>query len=209
MGEVTGINPENKPTAIDIWTAIVMTITMVAVVWYTWEADRQNELNKRIIETASRPYLAVTAHEQGFTTAITSASAGGAIPVVPFSVVNHGKLPADAHIKSAVAYSKTRMASVDGLGGVREKHRFIFSETGGDALVALGREALTSGQLADIQNGIGYIYLAVEVNYGNYYTMICQEFPIAPAQAPAKGAKPSARLGAYSLYADPKSNDAN
>ena len=79
-----------------------------------------------------------------------------------------------------MAYSKIRMASVDGLGGLREKHRFIFSETGGDALVALGREALTAGQLADIQNGIGYIYLAVEVNYGNYYTLICQEFPIAP-----------------------------
>jgi hypothetical protein len=209
MSEATGINRANKPNAIDIWTAIVMTITMIAVVWYTWEADRQNELNKRVIETASRPYLAVTAHEEGFTTAITSASAGGAIPVVPFYVVNHGKLPADAHIRSAVAYSRTRMASVDGLGGVREKHRFIFSETSGDALVALGREALTSGQLADIQNGIGYIYLAVEVNYGNYYTMICQEFPIAPAETGTQSAKPSARLGAYSLCADPKSTDAN
>jgi hypothetical protein len=206
MGEANQTNP---PNLIDIWTAIVLTITMVAVVWYTWEADRQNEFNKRIIETASRPYLAVSAHEQGFTTAITSASAGGMVPAIPFYVVNHGKLPADAHIRSAVAYSKTRMASVDGLGGVREKHRFIFSETSGDALVALGREALTAGQLADIQDGIGYIYLAVEVDYGNYYTMICEEFPIAPAEMPAQGVKVSARLGAYSLCADPKSNDAN
>jgi len=182
---------------------------MVAVVWYTWEADRQNQFNKRIIETASRPYLAVSAHEQGFTTAITSTSAGGAIPVVPFYVVNHGKLPADAHIKSAVVYSKTRIAAIDGLGGVREKHRFIFSETSGDALVALGREALTSGQLADIQDGIGYIYLAVEVNYGNYYTMICEEFPISPSESATTGTKASARLGAYSLCSDPKSNDAN
>ncbi len=181
---------------------------MVAVVWYTWEADRQNEFNKVIIETASRPYLAISAHEQGFTTAISSASAGGAIPVVPFYVVNHGKLPADAHIRSAVAYSRTRMASVEGLGGLREKHRFIFSEAAGDALVALGREALTAGQLADIQNGIGYIYLAVEVDYGNYYTRICEEFPIAPEETPLQGAKVSARLGAYSLCADPKSNDA-
>ena len=101
------------------------------------------------------------------------------------------------------------MAGVDGLGGVREKHRFIFSETSGDALVALGREALTAGQLADIQDGIGYIYLAVEVDYGNYYTTICEEFPIAPAELPVQGAKVSARLGAYSLCADPKSNDAN
>ena len=184
MGDAKQTNP---PNLIDIWTAIVLTITMVAVVWYTWEADRQNEFNKRIIETASRPYLAVSAHEQGFTTAITSASAGGAIPVVPFYVVNHGKLPADAHISSAVAYSRTRMASVDGLGGVREKHRFIFSETSGDALVALGREALTAGQLADIQDGIGYIYLAVEVDYGNYYTTICEEFPIAPAETAGAG----------------------
>jgi hypothetical protein len=35
------------------------------------------------------------------------------------------------------------------LDSVKEKHRFIFSETSGDALVALGREALTSGQLAN------------------------------------------------------------
>src|SRR5271166_2677781 len=111
MGEAKEKNSDNRPNAIDIWTAIVLTVTMVAVVWYTWEADRQNELNKRIIETASRPYLAVTAHEQGFTTAITSASAGGQVPAVPFYVVNHGKLPADAYIKSAVAYSQTRMAS--------------------------------------------------------------------------------------------------
>jgi hypothetical protein len=209
MGDAKQTNPGNRPNLIDIWTAIVLTITMVAVVWYTWEADRQNEFNKVIIETASRPYLAISAHEQGFTTAITSASAGGAVPAIPFYVVNHGKLPADAHIRSAAAYSRTRMAGVDGLGGVREKHRFIFSETAGDALVALGREALTAGQLSDIQNGIGYIYLAVEVDYGNYYTRICEEFPIAPEETPLQGAKVSARLGAYSLCADPKSNDAN
>jgi hypothetical protein len=209
MGVANQNNSGNRLSVIDVWTAIVMTITMVAVIWYTWEADRQNEFNKRIIETASRPYLAISAREQGFTTAITSASAGGAIPVVPFYVVNHGKLPADAHIRSAVAYSKTRMASVDGLGGVREKHRFIFSETAGDALVALGREALTSGQLADIQDGIGYIYVAVEVDYGNYYTRICEEFPIAPAENAPTGTKSAARLGAYSLCADPSSNDAN
>ena len=209
MGEANEKIRENRPTAIDVWTAIVLTITMVAVVWYTWEADRQNEFTKRAIETASRPYLAVSAHEQGFTTAITSSSAGGAIPVVPFYVVNHGKLPADAHIRSAVVYSKTRIPSIDGLDGAREKHRFIFSETSGDALVALGREALTSGQLSDIQDGIGFIYLAVEVNYGNYYTRICEEFPIAPAETAAQGTKASARLGAYSLCSDPKSNDAN
>src|SRR5271166_722561 len=178
MAEASEKNHANKPNAIDVWTAFVLTITMVAVVWYTWEANRQNEFTKRAIETASRPYLAVSAHEQGFTTAITSASAGGAIPVVPFYVVNHGKLPADAHIKSAVVYSKTRIPSIDGLDGAREKHRFIFSETSGDAQVALGREALTSGQLADIQSGIGFIFLAVEVNYGNYFTKICEEFPI-------------------------------
>jgi hypothetical protein len=195
MGEANLKAPGNRPNLIDIWTAIVLTITMVAVVWYTWEADRQNQFNQRIIETASRPYLAVSAHEQGFTTAITSAAAGGAIPVVPFYVVNHGKLPADAHI--------------EGLGGVREKHRFIFSETSGDALVALGREALTAGQLADIDDGIGYIYLAVQVNYGNYYTRICEEFPIAPAENTSQGARLPARLGAYALCADPSSNDAN
>jgi hypothetical protein len=163
MGEASGKNRANKPNAIEIWTAMVLTITMVAVVWYTWEADRQNEFTKRAIETASRPYLAVSAHEQGFTTAISSASAGGAIAVVPFYVVNHGKLPADAHIKSAVVYSKTRIPAIDGLDSVKEKHRFIFSETSGDALVALDREALTSGQLTDIQSGIGFIYVAVEV----------------------------------------------
>jgi len=209
MGEGNEKARGNRPNAIEIWTAIVMTITMVAVVWYTWEADRQNEFNKRIIETASRPYLAISAREQGFTTSITSAAAGGAIPVIPFYVVNHGKLPADAHIRSAVAYSKTRMASVDALGGVREKHRFIFSETNGDALVALGRDALTAGQLADIEDGIGYIYLAVEVDYGKYYTRICEEFPIAPAENTPQGAKSAARLGAYSLCADPASNDAS
>jgi hypothetical protein len=209
MSEASEKNRDNKPNAIDLWTAIVLTITMVAVVWYTWEADRQNEFTKRAIETASRPYLAVSAHEQGFTTSISSASAGGAIAVVPFYVVNHGKLPADAHIKSAVVYSKTRIPAIDGLDRVKEKHRFIFSETSGDALVALGREALTGGQLADIQSGIGFIYLAVEVRYGNYYTRICEEFPIAPAENVAQGAKASARLGAYSLCSDPQSNDAN
>lgn len=208
MGEASEKNRENKSNAIDLWTAFVLTITMVAVVWYTWEADRQNQFNQRIIETASRPYLAVSAHEQGFTTSITSASAGGAIAVVPFYVVNHGKLPADAHIKSAVAYSKSRIPAIDGLAGVREKHRFIFSETSGDALVALGRDALTSGQLADIESRVGFIYLAVEVTYGSYFTKICEEFPIAPAEN-SQGAKLSARLGAYSLCSDPKSNDAN
>src|SRR5208283_1796703 len=99
MGDANQINSGNRPNLIDLWTAIVLTITMVAVVWYTWEADRQNQFNQVIIETASRPYLAISAHEQGFTTAITSASAGGAIPVMPFYVVNHGKLPADAHIR--------------------------------------------------------------------------------------------------------------
>jgi hypothetical protein len=123
--------------------------------------------------------------------------------------VNHGKLPADAHIKSAVVYSKTRIPAIDGLDDVKEKHRFIFSETSGDALVALDREALTSGQLTDIQSGIGFIYVAVEVKYGNYFTKICEEFPIAPADNAVQGAKLSARLGAYSLCSDPKSNDAN
>jgi hypothetical protein len=204
-----GANDTNRISLVDLWTAIVLTITMIAVVWYTWEADRQNQFNQRIIETASRPYLAITAHEQGFTTAITSAAAGGAIPAVPFYVVNHGKLPADAYIKAAVAYSRVRIPSIDGLDGGRAKHRFIFSETSGDALVALGREALTGGQLADIQDGIGFIYLAVEVNYGSYYTRICEEFPIAPAETALQGAKTSARLDAYSLCSDPKSNDAD
>jgi hypothetical protein len=209
MPEASAKGQKQKSSAIEIWTAVVLTITMVAVIWYTWEADRQNEFNQRIIETASRPYLAITAHEQGFSTSIFSASAGGAIAVVPFYVVNHGKLPAHAQIKSAVAYSQTRIPNIDGIDGAREKHRFIFSETSGDALVAVGREALTPGQLADIQNGIGFIYLAVDLKYGNYYTRICEEFPIAAAQDGAQGAKLPARLGAYSLCADPRSNDAN
>ena len=208
MGEVSEKSRDNKTSAIDLWTAIVLTITMVAVIWYTWEADRQNQFNQRIIETASRPYLSVSAHEQGFSTSINSAAAGGAIAVVPFHVINHGKLPADAHIQSSVVYSKSRLGGIDGMGGIREKHRFIFSETNGDALVALGRDALTSGQLTDIQNGIGFIYLAVEVNYGSYFTRICEEFPIAPAET-AEGTRIPPRLGAYSLCADPKSNDAN
>ena len=209
MGEASEKNRAEKSTGTEIWTAIVLTITMVAVVWYTWEADRQNEFTKHAIETASRPYLAVSAREQCFTTAISSAAAGGAIAVVPFYVVNHGKLPADAHIKSAVAYSKTRISAIDGLDGLKEKHRFIFSETNGDALVALDREALTSGQLADIESGIGFIYLAVEVKYGGYFTRICDEFPIAPAETTSSGARTPARLGAYSLCADARSNDAN
>ncbi len=208
MGEAREKNHHNKSSAIEIWTAIVLTITMVAVIWYTWEADRQNQFNQRIIETASRPYLAVSAHEQGFSTSITSAAAGGTIAVVPFYVVNHGKLPADAHVRSSVVYSKNRIGGIDGMGGIREKHRFIFSETNGDALVALGRDALTSGQLADIQDGIGYIYLAVEVDYGNYFTRICEEFPIAAAEN-SGATRIAPRLGAYSLCSDPKSNDAN
>ncbi len=192
MGDPKQTNPLNL---IDIWTAIVLTITMVAVVWYTWEADRQNQFNQRIIETASRPYLAITAHEQGFSTSIFSASAGGAIAVVPFYVVNHGKLPAHAQIKSAVAYSQTRIPNIDGIDGAREKHRFIFSETSGDALVAVGREALTPGQLADIQDGIGYNYLAVEVDYGSYYTVICEELPIAPARDAGAGREASRTAG--------------
>jgi hypothetical protein len=47
------------------------------------------------------------------------------------------------------------------------------------------------------------------VKYGNYFTRIREEFPIAPAQGAAQGARISARLGAYSLCSDPKSNDAN
>lgn len=208
MGEARENRPGSKSNFIDVCTLIVLTITMVAVVWYTWEADRQNQFNQRVIETASRPYLAVSAHEQGFSTSIRSASAGGVIPVVPFYVVNHGKLPADAHIRSSVVYSKSRIGGIDGLGGIREKHRFIFSETNGDALVALGRDALTSGQLDDIQNGIGFIYLAVEVDYGNYFTRICQEYPIAPSEDSGP-VRSGPQLGAYSLCADPKSNDAD
>ena len=208
MGEAREKPLSNKSNLIDVCTLIVLTITMVAVVWYTWEADRQNQFNQRIIETASRPYLAVTAHEQGFSTSITSASVGGTIAVVPFHVINHGKLPADAYIQSSVVYSKSRIGGIEGLGGIREKHRFIFSETNGDALVALGRDALTSGQLADIQSGIGFIYLAVEVRYGGYFTKICEEFPIAPAEN-SEGTRVGPRLGAYSLCSDPKSNDAN
>jgi hypothetical protein len=162
MGDASEKNRAEKSTGTEIWTAIVLTITMVAVVWYTWEADRQNEFTKHAIETASRPYLAVSAREQGFTTAISSAAAGGAIAVVPFLRGESRQAAGRCAHQERGGVQQDQNFSHRRLDGLKEKHRFIFSETNGDALVALDREALTSGQLADIESGIGFIYLAVD-----------------------------------------------
>jgi hypothetical protein len=159
-----------KPNWVDKGTLFVLTVTLVAVVFYTREAHQQTGLIRQSFEVNSRPYLSIT-------------HAGFSYPENPgdifhwtIQVSNLGKTPANATIRAITVYSLTKVPSPQ---LPAKEHREIVWP-GSTVRYWADSEPLTEGQISDMKAGRGWLYVRTLVTYGDYRTATCNTYTLKP-----------------------------
>jgi hypothetical protein len=113
MAETTKIDQRersNKPNGVDKWNAFVLTITMGAVLFYTY-------LTHNILTADTRPYIGIAINAP---TEYFPFSPEAKKPIqAPIGFINYGKRPADAEIRKLVEYSATRIYTGPTLEGAQ------------------------------------------------------------------------------------------
>ena len=163
-------------------TIIVLICTLLAVDRYTNEAHTANTLTKQILDANTRAYIQITPNGDPSRTRI---QAGKTLAIGAY-LYNWGKQPARTSAQGITRYSRTRLANGAGEGLRKLPDYYIWPGTyvngvqsGGDYIRPESLESLTDGDITDIKAKRGWIYIEVEVRYGNgYITRICDEYPL-------------------------------
>lgn len=85
-----------RKSVLDLFTFVVLTLTMVGVFWYACEAHRTNELTAIGVENETRPLVAVALNPDSFSTFEYSQSEKKRLSL-HFTVNNTGKA---AHLRA-------------------------------------------------------------------------------------------------------------
>lgn len=205
MAEPTEVDQRKcskKPNGVDYWNAIVLTITMIAIIVYAC-------LTREILNVSTRPYIgvAILASNDYFPFSPTPKQKLTA----PFTYINFGKLPADAHIRQLMALSTDRLDSGPSLDQAQEVHEFLWPPPIENPETITTAKELTEGEVADLNNGHdAWLYVRIEILYGSHRTDFCREYRVlagAPKTAPSGEMKPG--LSNAALCRDPQSNYAD
>jgi hypothetical protein len=184
---------ENKSTGVDKWNAGVLTITMLAVCYYTY-------LTNGILSADTRPYVAI--------------SIGGQSDYPPFdpqpnkslearlSYDNFGKQPADARIWQQVVLSPTRILNGPNLNNNNPKRMFIWPPPIVNVLIAKSLPLDSNIVNGLSKGGSGWLYIRAEAIYQNgHHTDLCYEYRVVAGSTPT--------LADQALCPDVTANSAN
>lgn len=181
-----------KPNWVDIGTFIVLSVTLLAVIFYACEAHRQNELTKNIIRMNSR------------------ASIGGVwdshkvVPQVnqkfniPLGLINFGQSTV-ADVTTIAVYTLDKIPEPS-LASAETIRKFVWPRPIGNLFDTYSDDAVTDAQLNDMRAGRGWLLVKTVIVYGPYTTKMCTSLPLQPSQnGPLK-------FGRAELCSAPKSN---
>lgn len=160
---------KHKPNWVDIWTFIVLTVTLVVGLFYAGFAFQQNELTRVSLDIASRPLLSA-----GFEMPIPAPQAGK-IWTTHIRIENLGKSPTKAHIRTNIVYSLTKIDSPP--LSTKERIQLVWPGKGVGEL-SESDDPITDGQINDMKAGRGWLYQRALITYDHYFTAICTESTI-------------------------------
>lgn len=155
-----------KSSYSEIYTAVVLTLTLLVVAVYTYYAREQ----ARLTYESLRPFL-----HAGFN--LQTPMAGEPLRASVF-VENVGNTPTAATITGRVLYTLqpiTDLIEPDRPVGRQQ----IFPNAARPTRFELdGTEDVTAGQISDMTAGIGLVYAVALVEYSGYTTRICTKIEI-------------------------------
>jgi hypothetical protein len=180
---------ERKPNWEERWTLWVnagtlgiLTLTLIAVIIYARELHHANVLARQALDMDTRPYVDITPNCDLSHLTIES----GKPLTLRVYLYNYGRLPTRTSTQGGVHYSRTRLPNGSEDGLLNSPDQYIWPGTyvngaqiGGVYVLPESRDNLTDGDITDIKERKGWIYLEVETSYGNgYVTRICDEYPV-------------------------------
>jgi hypothetical protein len=193
----------DKPNGVDIWNAVILSITMLAVIYYAY-------ITNQILTADTRPYVGVAI---GFSSVYFPFAPESKAPIqAPISYINFGKQPADAKIWQVVVFSAHQIFEGPSFDGVRPLHEFIWPPPILNTETAESLEPLDSDTAKMIltSGDKGWLYVRVEVVYNGHHTDFCTQYRVIEGttkDSPTGETKPA--LTDAQLCPDPTTNSAD
>jgi hypothetical protein len=166
---------DNRSAAnwVDIATFAVLLLTLIAVALYTWEAMVAIRLTRQALETDFRPYIRPVPYDRSI------ALYSGRPIQIDVRFVNLGRRPTRVTSRGSVIYSEIHLDK----GSRRFSElpaKFIWPGDSPDKethVVINSDGVLDDKQRDDMNEGRGWLYVNVQVEYEHYTTGICYEYP--------------------------------
>jgi hypothetical protein len=211
----TGGNPQeqanNQPSSVrkaldvtnkyaDLIIAISTVFMAVLTFILAYMAIQQNDVAQRALELNSRPYISISLEPRSITTQ------SGQKMRMYGSLRNSGGIPADIRMRGMITHSLTKL-SAPSLDMIAEVRDIIFPKDPNDNMLFIYSPAtMTDGQVKDMADGTGWLYVRILIIYGIYHTETCVEYKLLPT-VNGKGVRGD--FTAITLCDDPKATSAN
>src|ERR1035441_9266500 len=133
---------KRKPNWVEIWTFIVLVITLAIVVWYASEAHRSNTLTLQAIETNTRPFIKVDFKPETFALRPAEEDSFQNTVSIQFTIENTGKLPAPARVQAGAEWETSERSKAPDKPTPNSNvgSRFLFPQQDSGLLTALGSQ---------------------------------------------------------------------
>jgi len=173
-------------------------MALCAVIGYTSVAAWQSYLieenttvsqlaTQQILEADTRPYVGAFLHTDYFGTKDANLDFAPGKPLqLGISFYDYGKLPADTRVRAIVTYSTKRRSRSEPIPNTWRHFEIWPQQVNGNALKqgdhAEGITDITDSEAASIRQGNGFVYVAIEIRYSKYVTLICKEYSVSEAR---------------------------
>jgi hypothetical protein len=162
-----------KPSWVDIATFVVLLLTLAAVALYTREAIVAIRLTRQALELDFRPYIRPLPYDRSIDIFI------GRPVQIDVLFLNQGRRPARVSSRGSVTYSQSHLDNGSSkFVGLPAK--FVWPGSGADkqSHVVISSDTVVDDKVRDDMNeGHGWLYVNVQVEYEQYMTRICYEYP--------------------------------
>ncbi len=174
-GTIAAARPKRPiSTLAEILTLVVLALTLAAVICYT-------RINQQILNANIRPYVAALSQRDlpGMTQFNLWYKEGMPLKM-NVTLVNFGRLPADAIVWSILTYSEMPRDNTGPF--VRSpEHVTVWPQPMLGKAFAYS-QPLSAADVDSIRHGSGFVYFVVKVEYGGYETRVCEEFSLSEAR---------------------------
>ena len=162
-----------EPNWVDIATFVVLLLTLIAVAWYTREAVVAIKLTRQALELNYRPYIRPVPYDRSINISI------GRPLQIDIHLLNLGRRPTRVSSRASVTYSYSHLDN-GSPKFVDLSAKFVWPGSGADkeSHVVITSDKLVDDKMRDDMNeGRGWLYVNIQVEYDEYTTRLCYEYP--------------------------------
>jgi len=181
----------------NVVNVIISAATLLAIIAYAY-------ITYKLLQAETRPYVAALCKTDfGQENANLHYRANESLRM-GVTLLNFGKLPADASIWSFLKYSATPLDRAEPFPD-RPEHMTVWPNIVGHAEGAKS-QTLSIEDADAIRRKSGFVYFAVKVRYSRHETLVCKEYTLSEAMNVTEDEVP---LPVPRLCRDPQSNHAD